>query len=65
MQRASFDPKPAFSAESFEDTRKKTPEQRREEIQEETYRETMQRALEANANEVRYMRGLGLGRGDF
>lgn len=59
----SFSNKPGFTADSFENTGSKTPEQRREEMQEETYRETMQRALEANANEVRYMRGLGLGIG--
>ncbi|KAH7391316.1 hypothetical protein BKA64DRAFT_100100 [Cadophora sp. MPI-SDFR-AT-0126] len=57
----SFSSKPGFSADSFEDTGKKTPEEVRMEIEEKTYSETMGRALEANANEVRWMRGLGLG----
>ncbi|KAH6711523.1 hypothetical protein BKA61DRAFT_92440 [Leptodontidium sp. MPI-SDFR-AT-0119] len=57
----SFSSKPGFTADSFEDTSKKTPEEVRREAQEQTYSETMGRALEANANEVRWMRGLGLG----
>lgn len=57
----SFSSKPGFSAESFEETGNKTPEQIRTEREERTYAETMGRALEANANEVRWMRGLGLG----
>ncbi|KAG4424171.1 hypothetical protein IFR04_002725 [Cadophora malorum] len=57
----SFSSKPGFTADSFENTGKKTPEEVRREIEERTYSETMGRALEANANEVRWMRGLGLG----
>jgi hypothetical protein len=57
----SFSSKPGFTADSFEETGTKTPEQIRTEREERTYAETMGRALEANANEVRWMRGLGLG----
>ncbi|EKD18416.1 F-box domain-containing protein [Drepanopeziza brunnea f. sp. 'multigermtubi' MB_m1] len=56
----SFTTKPGFTADSFEETGNKTPEEARIEIAERTYAETMGRALEANANEVRWMRGLGL-----
>jgi hypothetical protein len=56
-----FSSKPGFTAASFEETGNKTPEQIRTEREERTYAETMGRALEANANEVRWMRGLGLG----
>jgi len=58
----SFSSKPGFTADSFEETGNRTPEQIRTEEQEQNYAETMGRALEANANEVRWMRGLGLGR---
>ena len=58
----SFSNKPGFTAESFEKTGAKTPEDAHRE-REQTYSQTMRRALEANANEVRYMRGLGLGFG--
>lgn len=57
----SFSSKPGFTADSFEETGSKTPEQIRTEREERTYSETMGRALEANADEVRWMRGLGLG----
>lgn len=57
----SFTTKPGFTAESFEAPGNKTPEEARIEMAEKTYAETMGRALEANANEVRWMRGLGLG----
>jgi hypothetical protein len=57
----SFSSKPGFTADSFEEAGTKTPEQVRTEREERTYAETMGRALEANANEVRWMRGLGLG----
>jgi hypothetical protein len=56
-----FSRKPGFTADSFEPSGTRTPEQARLEAQEETYSQTMRRALEANADEVRYMRGLGLG----
>ncbi|PMD12740.1 hypothetical protein NA56DRAFT_756357 [Hyaloscypha hepaticicola] len=42
------------------ETGTKTPELIRTEREERAYAETMGRALEANANEVRWMRGLGL-----
>jgi hypothetical protein len=57
----SFSSKPGFTADSFEEIGSKTPEEIRTEREERTYSETMGRALEANANEVRWMRGLGLG----
>lgn len=56
-----FSRKVGFTADSFEPNGTRTPEQARLEAQEETYSQTMRRALEANADEVRYMRGLGLG----
>jgi hypothetical protein len=59
----SFSSKPGFTAESFEKTGAKTPEVAHREREEQTYSQTMRRALEASANEVRYMRGLGLGFG--
>lgn len=59
-----FSRRPGFTTESFEIAGPKTPSQLRLEKQEETYSDTMRRALEANADEVRYMRGLGLGSGE-
>lgn len=56
----SFSSKPGFTAETFEDAGHKTPEEEHHEMQERTHVETMKRALEANANEVRWLRGLGL-----
>jgi hypothetical protein len=57
----SFSKKPGFTADSFEETGHKTPEQLHREREEKTYAETTGRALAANANEVRWMRGWGLG----
>ncbi|KAE8448559.1 hypothetical protein EG329_009440 [Mollisiaceae sp. DMI_Dod_QoI] len=57
----SFSSKPGFTGDSFEKVEHKTPEDLHREREEKTYSETMGRALEANANEVRWMRGLGLG----
>lgn len=57
----TFSSKPGFTGDSFEATGPKTPEKIREEREEHVYSETMKRALEANANEVRYMQGMGLG----
>jgi hypothetical protein len=54
-----FSSKPDFTAETFEETGPKTPEEARRENEERIYSETMGRALEANANEVRWLRGLG------
>ena len=59
----SFSSKPGFTSESFEGIVKKSPKDALREREERTYAETMRRALEANADEVRYMRGLGLGLG--
>jgi hypothetical protein len=56
----SFSSKPGFSAESFEHAAK-TAEEARLEREERIYSRTMRRALEHQANEVRYVRGLGIG----
>jgi hypothetical protein len=56
----NFSSKPGFTADNFEQLQELTPEQARIEREENTYSETMRRALQANADEVRYMRGLGL-----
>jgi hypothetical protein len=58
----SFSKKPGFTAESFEET-VKTAEQTHREREERVYSDTMRRALEHQANEVRYVRGLGIGLG--
>lgn len=58
----SFSSEPSFTADSF-DAELKSPEEARKERQEKVYSETMRRALERQANEVRYVRGLGLGLG--
>lgn len=57
----SFSPKPGFTSESFEEIAK-TSEQARREREEKIYGETMRRALVTQGDEVRFMRGLGLGR---
>lgn len=60
----SFSSKPGFTAESFEESAK-TAEEAHHEREERIYGETMRRALERQADEVRFVRGLGLGlRGD-
>jgi hypothetical protein len=51
---------PGFTAESFEKT-VKTAEEAHREKEERVYSKTMRRALEQQANEVRYVRGLGIG----
>lgn len=56
----NFSSKPGFTAESFEET-PKTAEEALLEREERTHAETMRRALEMQANEVRYVRGLGMG----
>lgn len=58
----TFSSKPGFSAESFEES-EKTAEEAHIEREERVYSDTMRRALEHQANEVRYVRGLGLGLG--
>lgn len=57
-----FSSKPGFTADSFEDVAK-TAEEAHQEREEEIYSATMRRALENQANEVRYVRGLGIGLG--
>ncbi|KAF7902856.1 hypothetical protein EAF00_002758 [Botryotinia globosa] len=56
----NFSNKPGFTADSFEET-PKTAEEALREKEEHTHSETMRRALEMQANEVRYVRGLGMG----
>jgi hypothetical protein len=58
----TFSSKPGFTAESFEKTAK-TAEEAHREREDRVYSTTMRRALEHQANEVRYVRGLGLGLG--
>ena len=58
-----FSSKPGFTADSFEEKVPQTPEEAHKEKEERTYSQTMREALQANANEVRFMRGLGLGLG--
>ncbi|KAL3423470.1 F-box domain-containing protein [Phlyctema vagabunda] len=57
-----FSSKTGFSAESFEE-KAQTMEEAHREREERVYGQTMRRALERQANEVRYVRGLGLGLG--
>ncbi|TGO65440.1 hypothetical protein BCON_0002g00220 [Botryotinia convoluta] len=56
----NFSNKPGFTADSFEET-PRTAEEALREKEEHTHSETMRRALEMQANEVRYVRGLGMG----
>ncbi|KAF7938983.1 uncharacterized protein EAE98_001319 [Botrytis deweyae] len=56
----NFSNKPGFTADFFEET-PKTAEEALREKEEHTHSETMRRALEMQANEVRYVRGLGMG----
>ena len=56
----NFSNKAGFTAESFEHAAK-TAEEARLEREERTYSKTMRRALEHQANEVRYVKGLGIG----
>jgi len=58
----SFSSKPGITAESFEESAK-TEEEAHQEREERTYGQTMRRALERQANDVRFVRGLGLGLG--
>ncbi|TAQ90137.1 hypothetical protein B7494_g1554 [Chlorociboria aeruginascens] len=55
----SFSRKPGFTGASFEETAKTVVEEQKER-EERIYSSTMRRALEEQANEVRYVRGLGL-----
>ncbi|PQE20253.1 F-box domain-containing protein [Rutstroemia sp. NJR-2017a BBW] len=56
----NFSTKPGFTAESFEENAR-TEEEALKEKEERTHAATMRRALELQANEVRYVRGLGMG----
>lgn len=56
----SFSTRPGFKAEDFEEIAK-TAEEVHREREERVYAKTMRRALEHQANEVRFVRGLGLG----
>lgn len=58
----TFSRKPGFIAESFEKAAS-TAEEAHREREERVYSTTMRRALEHQANEVRYVRGLGMGPG--
>lgn len=55
----SFSHKPAFTADSFEE-KSKSAEDAIKEREERVYGQTMKRALEMQANEVRFVSGLGL-----
>jgi hypothetical protein len=59
----NFSSNPGFTAESFENKEPRTQEEARIEREEHVYSETMREALQKNADEVRFMRGLGLGIG--
>jgi len=58
----SFSSKSGFNAESFEE-KSQTLEEAHKEREERIYGQTMRRALERQADEVRFVRGLGLGFG--
>ena len=58
----SFSNKPGFTADSFELFERSAEEAQRLK-EEKDYADTMRQALERQANEVRYVRGLGLGFG--
>lgn len=57
-----FSREPGFTADSFEETNKSLEEVHKER-EERIYAQTMQRALEMQADEARFVRGLGLGYG--
>lgn len=57
----SFSSKPSFMAEDFEEKGHQTTEEASKEREERAYSQTMRLALQANADEVRFMRGLGSG----
>jgi hypothetical protein len=56
----SFSSKPGFTAESFEE-KAKSAEEAMKEREERVYGQTMKRALKMQADEVRFVTGLGLG----
>lgn len=55
-----FSSKPGFTADSFEAKGPQTPAEAHKEREERAYSQTMREALQANADEVRFMRRLGL-----
>jgi hypothetical protein len=59
----NFSSKPGFNAETFEEKGPQTQEEARIEREEHAYSQTMRKALQKNADEVRFMTGLGLGIG--
>ncbi|KAH6669332.1 hypothetical protein B0J14DRAFT_117059 [Halenospora varia] len=59
----SFSGKSGFTAETFEEKGPQTAEEAHREREERNYSQNMRRALQANADEVRFMSGLGLGFG--
>jgi hypothetical protein len=58
---AGFSAKPGFSADDFEAQTSKTADEEVKEREEQIYSDKMRRALEGQANEVRFVRDLGLG----
>jgi hypothetical protein len=60
----SFSSKPGFRAESFEEVVKNV-EEKHQEREERAYRDTMGRALQRQADEVRFVGGLGIRRCDY
>ncbi|KAH8679901.1 hypothetical protein BGZ60DRAFT_512698 [Tricladium varicosporioides] len=58
-----FSSKPGFTAETFEEKGPQTAEEAHKEREERNYSQLMRKALQANADEVRFMSGLGLGSG--
>lgn len=56
----NFSSKPGFTADSFEDKGPQTLEEAHKEREERAYSQTMREALQVNADEVRFMRRLGL-----
>lgn len=57
----SFSGKPGFSADDFEEPTAKSDKEARAEEAEKQYNERMRMALERQADDVRFVRGLGLG----
>jgi hypothetical protein len=60
----SFSSKPGFRADSFEEV-VKSAEEKHQEREERAYRDTVGRALQRQADEVRFVGGLGIRRCDY
>jgi hypothetical protein len=58
---ATFSTKPGFSSEDFEAPQSRTPEEEVQAEEEKRYADRMRRALALQADEVRFVRNLGLG----